>query len=116
MPIIQSAKKRLKTSARQTEENQLHRARARTAIKHIRELAAAGKTKEALAEVAKAQSYIDKATKTNAIHANAAARQKARLSAALKAAGNKEMTPARPKVVTKKAAPKTAKPAAKKST
>lgn len=112
MPIIRSAKKRLKTSARQTDENQRHRARARTAIKKIRELAAAGKVAEAIAELPKAQSAIDKAAKTNAIHANAAARQKARLSGSLKSAGNKDKTPARAKIATKPAAAK--KPAAKK--
>lgn len=111
MPIIKSAKKRLKTSARQTEENRVHRTRARTSIKHIRELLDDGKTAEALAEFPQAQTYIDKAVKTNAMHANAAARQKARLSAALKAAGNKDKTPARVKNQTKQAA---AKPAAKK--
>lgn len=120
MPIIKSAKKRLKTSARQAEENQLVRTRARTAIKKIRELAAAGKVAEAIIELPKAQAAIDKAAKTNAIHANAAARQKSRLSSSLKAAGNKDKTPARPKqsgsaqkTASKKAAP--AKPAPKKS-
>ena len=95
MPIIQSAKKRVRTAARQYEENNLHRSRARTSMKKIRDLVAAGKTAEALAELPRAQSYLDKAAKTNALHAHVAARQKAGLAAAVKAAGNKDKTPKR---------------------
>ncbi len=109
MPIIESAKKRVRTAARQTEENNLHRSRARTSMKKVRDLLAAGKAPEALAELPRTQSYLDKAAKRGAIHANAAARYKARLAAAFKAAGSKDATPTR-------AIPKTAakKPAAKK--
>lgn len=119
MPIIESAKKRVRTTARQYEENRLHRSRARTSMKKIHDLLAAGKTAEALTELPRTQSYLDKAAKTNAIHANAAARYKARLAAALKTAGNKEKTPKRaiPAAAKKsaKATPKNAaKPAAKK--
>lgn len=127
MPIIQSAKKRVRTTARQYEENRLQRSRARTSMKNIHDLLTAGKTVEALAELPRTQSYLDKAAKTNAIHPNAAARYKARLAAAFKSAGNKDKTPKRavktaskpaPKAAPKKAAapkPKAAKPAAKKS-
>lgn len=81
-------------------------------MKKIRELTAAGKMAEAIAELPKAQSAIDKAAKTNAIHANAAARQKARLAGSLKAAGNKDKTPARISKTTESTA--VSKPAAKK--
>jgi ribosomal protein S20 len=133
MPIIQSAKKRVRTTARQYEENRLQRSRARTSMKKIHDLLAAGQTADALAELPRTQSYLDKAAKTNAIHSGAAARYKARLAAAFKSAGNKSATPKRavpaaPKAkAPKKAAAKTAtaapkaptkaaaKPAAKKS-
>lgn len=95
MPIIQSAKKRVRTANRQYEENNLHRSRARTSVKRIRDLVAAGKTAEALAELPRAQSYLDKAAKVNAIHPNAVARHKTQLVTALKAAGNKDKTPKR---------------------
>jgi small subunit ribosomal protein S20 len=118
MPIIESAKKRVRTTARQAEENNLHRSRARTSMKKIHDLLAAGKTADALAELPRTQSYLDKAAKVNAIHANAAARYKARLAAAFKTAGNKDKTPKRaiPAKTAKKAAPKkaAAKPAAEK--
>ncbi len=120
MPIIASAKKRVRTAARQYEENNLHRSRARTSVKKIRDALAAGKTADAVAELPRAQSYLDKAAKTNAMHANAVARYKSQLAVALKAAGNKDQTPQRavtaaaagkavkPKATAKKAAPKTA--------
>lgn len=106
MPQIQSAKKRLRTLARQTAENRLHRARSRTALKSVRELAASGKLKEANTEVATVQTYLDKAAKTGAWHPNTAARYKSRLAAALKKAGNAEVTPARAKVTASKASGK----------
>ena len=115
MPQIQSAKKRVRVAARQAEENRLHRSRSRTAIKAIRTLIDEGKTKEAAAEMARAQSYLDKTAKRNAWHKNAVARYKSRLAAALKAAGYKETIPARTKSAEtgKKAAKKpAAKPAA----
>lgn len=108
MPIIASAKKRIRTAARQYEENRLHRSRARTSVKRIRDLLGAGQTADALAELPRAQSYLDKAAKTNAMHANAVARHKSRLAAALKAAGNKERTPQRTVTVAATARPKTA--------
>ena len=110
MPQIASAKKRVKVTARQFAENSLHRTRARTALKQVRLLAASGKTKEAIALVAITYSHLDKAAKVGAFHANTVSRYKSRLSAALKAAGNKEAIPARGKSTGKKAA---AKPAAK---
>jgi small subunit ribosomal protein S20 len=113
MPQIQSAKKRVRTQARQTAENRLHRARSRTALKRVRELTVAGNVKEAVAEVATVQTYLDKAAKTGAWHPNTAARYKSRLAAALKKAGNSEVTPARTKVTSaKKPAPKKSAPRA----
>lgn len=64
-------------------------------MKKIRDLVAAGKTAEALAELPRAQSYLDKAAKVNAIHPNAVARHKTQLVTALKAAGSKDRTPKR---------------------
>ncbi len=114
MPQIQSAKKRVRTQERQTAENRLHRARSRTALKKVRELAAGGKLKEAVAEVATVQTYLDKAAKTGAWHPNTAARYKSRLAGALKRAGNTEKVPARPVTTPSASKPKSAKPAAKK--
>lgn len=100
MPIIKSAKKRVRVTARQTAENHLHRQRSRTAIKKVRDLLAAGKVKEAAAQVSVAQAYLDKAAKVRAFSPNTVARYKSRLVAAVKAAGNKDA------LTKKKAAPK----------
>lgn len=94
MPQIKSAKKRVKTTARQTEENRLHKARSRTALKKVRTLVGEGKTTEALAEVAVAQKNLDKAAKVRAFHPNTAARYKSRLAALLKKSGVKGAVPA----------------------
>lgn len=116
MPQIASAKKRVKVAARQTEENRLHRARARTALKQVRDLMAAGKVPEALLHVSTAQAYLDKAAKSKALHPNAAARYKSRLIQALKAAGNKNALPRRTKEAAgKKTAKKPVKAAVKKA-
>ena len=125
MPIIKSAQKRVRVTATKTEKNHLHRTRARTALKRIRDLLAAGKKHEAAAHVATAQKYLDKAAKVGAFSDNTVARYKSNLAANLKKAGVKGATaPARKATVaakkapTKKTAPKKApakKPAAKKT-
>lgn len=127
MPIIKSAKKRVRVTARQTAENHLHRQRSRTAVKRVREYLADGKPAEAAAHASTAQAYLDKAAKRGALPANAVARYKSSLSAALKKAGHKgpiagrhaKTTTTKPAVkkataTTKPAAKKTSKPAPKK--
>lgn len=127
MPQIKSAKKRVRVTARQTEQNRLHRTRSRSAVKKVRTLLTEEKVGEAAKTFTVVQKYLDKAVKTNAVHPNTADRTKARLAMALKAAGNKgplpksvvvepkkvtRKKPSRPKSATaKKAAPK--KPAKK---
>ncbi len=80
MPKIKSAKKRVRTSARNENRNVIQRSAMRTAIKNVRQ---AVSKDEALVKLPKAFSLIDKAYKRNLIHRNAAARLKARLVAAL---------------------------------
>ncbi len=116
MPQIASAKKRVRVTARQTEENRLHRTRARTAIKRVRSLLAAGKKSEAVAAVATAQAYLDKAAKVRAFHPNTVSRYKSRLAAALKAAGNTTALPGRTAPSPKPAAKKSGKKASAKQT
>ena len=106
MPIIKSAKKRVKLAAKANARNTRTRRDMREAIKAFNKALESGKA----AEIAKFQktaiSSIDIAAKKNVIHKNKAARQKARLAAQAKVAGVK---PA--KAIAKKTA---AKPAAKK--
>lgn len=116
MPIIKSAQKRVRVTVTKTAKNHLHRTRARTALKKVRDSIAAGKVDEAAAHASTAQAYLDKAAKVGAFHKNTVSRYKSNLAASLKRAGAKGATAAKTKGAAKKAAPKkaAAKPAAKK--
>ena len=106
MPIIKSAKKRVKVSRKQTSQNVRTKKNFRTAIKALHAAISGGaKVDEAQK---KAQSAIDTAVKKGVISKNKAARQKSRLNAQAKAAGS-----SKPKAAAKKAPAK--KPAAKKT-
>lgn len=110
MPIIKSAKKRVRLSAKAGARNYKTKRNMREAIKSYLRALESGKP----AEVAKAEqtaiSAIDKAAKKAVIHKNKAARKKAQLSAAAKASGAKKTKPAAKK------APAKTKPAAAKKT
>jgi small subunit ribosomal protein S20 len=121
MPIIKSAKKRVKVAAKARARNARTKRTLRDALKAFSKAVEGGKA----AEIQKAQtevvSALDIAVKKDIIHKNKAARQKAALSAKAKAAGAKPAKAA-PKPTAKatakpakKTAPK-AKPAAKKPT
>ena len=111
MPLIKSAKKRVKVAQAKAVVNQLHRSGSKTAVRSANR-AIAGGGQEAAILVAKAASRLDRAAAKGSIHANKAARLKSRLAAKLKASGA-ETAKAKP-AATKKAAPKAAaKPKAK---
>jgi small subunit ribosomal protein S20 len=109
MPIIKSAKKRVKVAAKANSRNSRTRRSLREAMKAFANALESGKP----AEVSKAQnaafSALDTAAKKAVIHKNKAARQKSRLAAAAKKAGVK------PAKATPVKAPAAKKPAAKKS-
>ena len=98
MPIIKSAKKRVKVAKKATIRNSKTKRSLKTALKSF-----VSKTDGKTHSVA--QSNVDKAVKKGLIHKNKAARIKKQLSAKAKAAG------AKPAAATTKKA--TAKPAAK---
>ncbi|HVI60951.1 MAG TPA: 30S ribosomal protein S20 [Candidatus Saccharimonadales bacterium] len=100
MPIIKSAKKRVRTARRAAVRN----SKTRRGFKNALKVFGKSPTAKSLSE---AQSRLDTAAKKGVIHKNKAARLKKRAAAKAKAAGVK---PA--KAAAKKAA---AKPAAKKS-
>ena len=116
MPIIKSAKKRVKTTRKATARNSKTKKSLRSALKSFgRKPTAAGHSK--------AQSNLDKAAKKGLLHKNKVARKKKQLAKAAKAAGAKPA--AAKKAVAKKAAPAkkavakkapAKKPAAKKTT
>jgi len=76
----QSAKERIRNSARKAEHNRLHRTRARTRVKNTRALAAKKDLTAAHEELEKAMSALDRAAGKGVIHPNNAARRKSRLA------------------------------------
>lgn len=115
MPIIKSAKKRVRVSAKANDRNKDTKLTLRTAMKSFVDAVKNGKNvSDAQSSV---QSALDVAVKKGIIHKNKAARKKAQLAKAASAAGAKPV--AKTKVAkapaAKKAAPKTAKPAVKKA-
>lgn len=108
MPIIKSAIKRMHQAATRKARNQQTKRSLKTAVKAF----SASMTADNLS---KAQSEIDKAVKKNILPKNTAARKKAQLAAAAKAAGVKNTKKASaPKSAAPKAAPKSvAKPVEK---
>lgn len=113
MPIIKSAKKRVKVTKKATIRNSKTRRSLKESVKAFH-ASLTGGAKSADAQ-SKAQSEIDKAAKKNVIHKNKAARKKSQLAKAAKAAGAPK--PAAKKAIVKKTAPAkkvAAKPAAKK--
>jgi small subunit ribosomal protein S20 len=113
MPIIQSAKKRVRTARKATTRNVKTKRQLRDALKLF------AKSPSAKAQ-SSAVSALDKAAKKGVIHKNKAARLKRRAAARAKAAGAKptkviakaSTKPAAKKLAAKKTAAK--KPAAKK--
>jgi ribosomal protein S20 len=107
MPIIKSAKKRVKTANKATIRNSKTKRSLRSALKAF--------TKTPSSKAASSvQSNLDKAAKKGVIHKNKAARLKKQASAKAKAAGVKPAKAAAKKAApAKKAAAK--KPAAKKA-
>ncbi len=110
MPIIKSARKRVKQTAHAKVRNARTKRTLREALKAFTKALSSGKSEEIATAEKAAMSAIDTAAKKSVIHKNKAARQKAQLSAKAKAAGAKKT-----KSPAKKTAAK-AKPAAKKPT
>lgn len=86
MANIQSAKKRIRQTVRRTERNRNYTAAARTQIKTVRKLIAAGELDEAETAANQAYKTLDKAARKRVLHPRNAARRKGRLMAALAAA------------------------------
>src|SRR5690606_27787291 len=95
MPIIKSAKKRVKTTRKATVRNARTKRSLRRSLKSfLRKPTASSKSK--------AESNLDKAAKKGLVHKNKVARKKRQLAKASKAAGVKHTK----KTTVKKAAPK----------
>ena len=88
MPIIKSAKKRVRTAQKAATRNSKTRRSLRLAIKNL-QAALNGDNKKAHAALAQVHSTLDKAVKKGVIHKNKAARKKKHLAAMLKKSGAK---------------------------
>jgi len=115
MPIIKSAKKRVKVAAKAKARNVRTKRTLREALKAFSKAVDSGKAADIQKTQREAVSALDIAVKKAIIHKNKAARQKAALSAQAKAAGAKVTKSAvKPAPKTTKAKPAAKKPAAKK--
>lgn len=110
MPIIASAKKRVKTAEKAAIRNSKTKRTLKGALKAFHK-AITGGSKEAKQLQSKAQSALDTAAKKGVMHKNKVARKQAQVAKAAKAAAG-----AKPAAAVKKAAPKkvAAKPVAAK--
>lgn len=99
MPIIASAKKRVRTARKATIRNSKTKRSLKTSVKAFIKNPT-GKTQSSV------QSNIDKAAKKGVIHKNKAARLKAQAAKKAKAAGVKPSKSVKKAPVTKKTAPK----------
>lgn len=104
MPIIKSAKKRVRVATKATVRNSKTKRSLKTALKAFAK-AFTGGAKDAKKLESKAHSELDKAAKKGILHKNKVARQKSRLAKAAKAAASdKPAAKKKPaKKVTKKA-------------
>ncbi|MCX7109488.1 MAG: 30S ribosomal protein S20 [Candidatus Methylumidiphilus sp.] len=89
MANIKSAKKRVLTSEKNRIQNAAARSRLRTYIKKVLHAVATGDVEKAQAAFREATPVIDSSVNKGLIHRNKAARSKSRLSARIKALGQK---------------------------
>ncbi len=118
MPIIKSAKKRVKVARKAAARNRKTKTSLKGALKAFHASVTGKDKKKTSVSHSKAQSAVDRAAKKGLLHKNKAARKKRQLAAHAKAAAGVTKKAA-PKVKTaKKTAPKkavTKKPAVKKA-
>lgn len=79
MPVIASAKKRLRQGEKRRLRNRVYRSRARTYIKKTNKLISQGQWDEAAQAAQLAANALDRAAQKGTIHKRNAARRKSRL-------------------------------------
>jgi small subunit ribosomal protein S20 len=80
MPNHKSAEKRMRQNENRRKINRGNRSRVRSAIKNLRSALGTGDAKQVTELLPKTISTIDKAVQNGALHKNAAARYKSRLT------------------------------------
>jgi small subunit ribosomal protein S20 len=106
MPIIKSAKKRVRVADKAAIRNSKTKRSLKSALKAFHKAVTGGDKKVAESH-SKVQSELDKAVKKGVMHKNKAARQKRKLAAKAKAAGSTTKATPVKKTATKKPAKKT---------
>ncbi|MGB4800745.1 MAG: 30S ribosomal protein S20 [Candidatus Saccharimonadales bacterium] len=114
MPIIKSAKKRVKVARKATVRNSKTKRSLKTAIKAFGAALTATDKKKAVSALDKVQSELDKAAKKGVMHKNKVARKKSQAARAAKASGTPagvksdkvKKAPVKKSSPVKKAAPK----------
>ena len=90
MPILKSAKKRVKQAEKRRVRNFTWRSQVKTYMHKVLDAAKKGDQAAAEKHLQKAYSVIDTALKKNILHRNNAARKKSRLAKAIRGIGTKE--------------------------
>jgi small subunit ribosomal protein S20 len=80
MPIIKSAKKRMRQNEVRNARNRMRRSTLRTSIRRLHEVIAAGDHDAIQVQWVRTQGLIDRTARLGIIHRNAAARTKSRLA------------------------------------
>ena len=80
MPIIESAKKRMRQNVRRNTHNRMRRSTLRTSIRRLHEAIDAGDSATVQTQWVETQGLIDRTARLGIIHPNAAARTKSRLA------------------------------------
>lgn len=112
MPIIKSAKKRVRTAQKAAIRNSKVKRQLKEAIRAVQDAVLQKDSKKAAAALPKAQAAIDTAVKKRVIHKNKAARKKTQLVENVKSVGAKPK-PATKASTAQKPAPSAKKPAKK---
>jgi small subunit ribosomal protein S20 len=101
MPIIKSAKKRVKQAKKRQERNYQLRSLLKTHMKKVLIAANEGKKEEAEKALPKAYKIIDTAAKKNIIHKKNAANKKSKLARAITKSGEAKPAKVKAKKTTK---------------
>jgi len=104
MPIIKSAKKRVRVASKAAVRNSKTKRSLKTTLKAFHQAVTGGK-KDAKKLQSKAQSALDMAAKKGVMHKNKVARKQSQLAKAAKTAAGVTKTATAKKPATKKAAP-----------
>ena len=105
MPIIKSAKKRVRVAERANSKNLRSKRLLRASVKNLKTALTGGNAKTISEKQRSVQSEIDKAVKKNLMHKNKAARKKSQLAKQVKASSTVKK-PAVKKAPAKKTAKK----------